>query len=1033
VSPCRSLVSHAVPSLTLQAMRSVHFSEPDDEPIRGGARARPQPRTRSKVSRGEGASDATTGRVTPALPSEFSSAGDSDHHGDADDHDDTSIVAFDAQGVTLAELDKNVKVDCCAICGAGHFSPTCKARTYHELRNRPHAEQRPVIPYMRDRSARTTTKDLYISAVDGDKRVCKELNVYGKCEKNCSRPHTCSLCAQSGHGARFCPTYRAELLGQARDKILASRRQQSAPPSSIPNRPPVAPVIPTKWYTVTVAAPPSSKLEPRFPGPSSYGCTVRGDDGVESWPRSGDEGYPGPPEEGVLELLARHRLTDADFAEFAGTAHPRSNDKLVYPAAPQVYLRPDVRLYLELADFVNAAGDHDGTRVSNIIANAGVEPTQQEYKLARQRYRSGAEANNKHALTLEKLACDKSRREPYFPSHFKIDGLNDKSRMQVGDGARSVANAHLVFHYPSAHLDSRQLTPQAFATNLVRGYQLIPPGETGGLRNLASYNRYPVKCMVVEEGGPRVRKLNGENLARPYPHEIKKHYDSDLFHFYSNSVQDQRSHLVVLFGAAAKDLCDEVESLLKADNVRFQRHDFEVKVPSLADWEMGIDSAELSALREESERESRTWLSDDELFGMHAGLASDERKRPSAIRAEVEIGCTLFNRAGSPDDTGVLFIRAPHPQNANLLVSPAKEVQELDFVLDFFSAAVRNTLGTVHRPRPTFAFSTHHAQLKFEQTANIPAKTRTGLSLLNYGPSQVGTHLLAERLYTVQQNLHFGPQKAVFSLASLPLSLRKLAGRATVAEALSVDPAQPPPYTYLGFEQDVVQHVRFVLSRDIGVAGSTAAAAAAQARRQAGVSLPRSAAQATQSQAAVAAANAASLATSPHIKTGDEYDSVCQCGIVSKSNQYDKATGRPLAKLVMFTPQGRHPPNASRQDHGSCWTGIPVRDDLRHRLMLHKSRGNFDPSAQDKTNIIGAAIARHRSGQPPPAALNAQELAAWDAARRAKIMTRKQSAAPTQASPASTNPTGQARLSISSTGAVSAQPVPHAESSAAQQ
>jgi hypothetical protein len=98
VSPCRSLVSHAVPSLTLQAMRSVHFSEPDDEPIRGGARARPQPRTRSKVSRGEGASDATTGRVTPALPSEFSSAGDSDHHGDADDHDDTSIVAFDAQG-----------------------------------------------------------------------------------------------------------------------------------------------------------------------------------------------------------------------------------------------------------------------------------------------------------------------------------------------------------------------------------------------------------------------------------------------------------------------------------------------------------------------------------------------------------------------------------------------------------------------------------------------------------------------------------------------------------------------------------------------------------------------------------------------------------------------------------------------------------------------------------------------------------------------------------------------------------------------
>jgi hypothetical protein len=242
----------------------------------------------------------------------------------------------------------------------------------------------------------------------------------------------------------------------------------------------------------------------------------------------------------------------------------------------------------------------------------------------------------------------------------------------------------------------------------------------------------------------------------------------------------------------------------------------------------------------------------------------------------------------------------------------------------------------------------------------------------------------------------------------------------------------------LGVESNYVQHVKFVLSLDLATVGSKAASVAAQARRQAGVTLPRSAAQSTQNQAAVAAATLAHIATSNRMVIGEEYDSICQCGIVGKNNQYDKQSGRPLATSTSLTPRGKHPPNSSRDDYGSCWMGIPLRDDLRARLMLYRSRGNVDPTAQEQATIVDGPMARYRSGQPAPTPLSAEELDVWDKARRVTVAVKKKPTGPTQAgatqvSSANPNPTGQTTLSISSTGVVTADRVPHAESSAAAQ
>ncbi len=427
-----------------------------------------------------------------------------------------------------------------------------------------------------------------------------------------------------------------------------------------------------------------------------------------------------------------------------------------------------------------------------------------------------------------------------------------------------------MLNYPSPHNDSNVLTNNAYATQILASAGAVRPKQ-GDSMSMVIWNLHGIKGPVIEgQKGPRVLPLDlsRRKYSRSKVSSFTRRIGSSIM---SNDLAvacQPFKFISVGSTTASSSLCSQ--SWMRKITIG---PSLSATVPSLNPGKTASTTTEASSWCSSTIATSAgetTWVIPRSSTRSVTEYQNEWRNKTKLdLRPKVTLTFILVTPTSptASQAEGTLFLRLPHPEIADRVISKEIQVERLDkgkmFVEDVLEGTFDKKPATANLPiLPTL--------LPSEEGA-AAGTGRHEKELLGYGrSSDANVHLINELLGTTAKIRVAPRQKGrLFSLESLPSELVELAKRATVEPVdPPVDPTNPPTGYYLGEQNNFPQHAFRVVQSDRGRCGA----------RKAG--LQPTVAQATSTRTAQAASIAAGGGEDKRIivpprTEGERYQLIC--------------------------------------------------------------------------------------------------------------------------------------------------------------
>jgi hypothetical protein len=602
-----------------------------------------------------------------------------------------------------------------------------------------------------------------------------------------------------------------------------------------------------------------------------------------------------------------------------------TDDPVVYPYLPKVEVRTNSVMNLAPEHVIEACPYGERTRLRSLFARLGELPSVEAFTKAR------ADDLVQEDLLHQEIALKEEtlvRNKDYNAFHFTCKTV--ENRYQFPDGSPTAAPIVLMLHYPSAHTDSIVLTDRAPATRLIRSHQIMPPANDKPSLH-AVYNLFPVKVEAEwgVGGGIKTRRMPTDANHRNYPERVLaiavKRRVNDLYSWLLTG----QTKMVLLFGSSNHTVNVKKDFLALAQP-KAKITSFVVARKILKDWEMNIETPELSIIRQDCQVRSTPFpriSGPDPLYPYQAhfrrvGYGLEPKFGPQNPDTSTIFSFTLVRL--HDQDSGILLVNIPHPESAQHKVTDRQTTQEFDMLLGMVRNLLHRTNGLISYPAST-----------------ILSRIRAGTedeTLEGYKAAQEG-YVQDGRVKWLRPEV-------------LPIAWRNLGER---VERTEVGDEEVGEDIKTGMRDNFLALVEFAItetrpiSRNRVPSYDPSGAVEHPAKIQQVVS-------ARDSSAKKRIAKSKKLAND---KTS--WPVVCLCGVASESSMKCKVTGVPImSRRTAAGEHSLHPANSIKRVGQTCLCEIPIDPDLRQKALVRSKSGALStPSAEVRASCEEAVRKYH--------------------------------------------------------------------------